>query len=295
MKKRLESDRIDLHIHSTASDGTYTPSEIISLAQKLNLKAISITDHDTIEGSIEAARISPSPSLKLLSGVEISASPPPLFSCSGTIHILGYLVNHNDKRLNNLLFSLQEARKNRNPKIIQRLKDLGIELSLDEVRNEIGKGQLGRPHIASVMEKKGFVKSIDEAFKKYLGQGMPAYVEKYRIESSKAIKIILDAGGVPVLAHPVLIQLTNNDLLESMIENLVSMGLMGVEVYYPEHSDIQVASLLEIAKKLNLLVTGGSDFHGLLKPNVKMGSGRGNLNIPYELYEKLMDARGKRC
>lgn len=278
---------IDLHIHSNASDGTLSPSEILALAQNLNLAAIAITDHDTVNGSKEALGIGIPPSLKFLTGVEISASPPPSFPYSGSFHILGYSINIDDPLLNKTLAILQEARKNRNPGIIDRLNSLGIDLSMSELLSEVGDAQLGRPHIARLMVKKGYVESISEAFDKYLGKGRPAYLDKYRIDCSRAIEVILGAGGIPVIAHPFLLNPRDVADIEDLIIVLKKMGLKGIEVYYPEHSPHVISQLAYIANRHELLMTGGTDFHGSLKPEIKMGSGRGDFFVPYILYEKL--------
>ena len=280
---------IDLHVHSTASDGTYSPEEILTLAKKLNLAAISITDHDTIDGSKEAIVSGIPPGIKFLTGVEISAAPPSSFSCSGSFHILGYSFRSDDPDLNQTLYTLQMARKNRNPGIIERLNNLGFDISIEEVLEFTGRGQTGRPHIARLMVEKGFVGSIDEAFDRYLGKGKPAYVDKYRIECAAAIEIIAGAGGIPVLAHPSLITIGNGRNFEDLIAGLKEMGIKGVEAYYPEHSKEQGSYYLKLAKKHKLLVTGGTDFHGSLKPDVNMGSGRGDFHVPYSLYEDLIN------
>ena len=283
-----EHVRIDLHIHSTASDGTLSPSEIISLAHSLNLGAIAITDHDTIDGSKEALALGIPPSLKFLTGVEISASFDPSFPCTGSFHMLGYSMRLDDPVLNQALDQLQDARKNRNPRIVERLNNLGIDISLKDVANEFGEGQLGRPHIAQIMVKKGFVKSINEAFDKYLGTDRPAYVDKYRFDCARAIEIILAAGGIPVLAHPFFLDIKNKDRFEDLIVKLKEIGLKGIEVYYSEHSPDLTAFYAEIANRYGLLMTGGSDFHGSVKPDIQMGSGRGDLFVPYRLYENLV-------
>ena len=284
-----EHVRIDLHIHSTASDGTLSPSEIISLAHSLNIGAVAITDHDTIDGSKEAFTLDIPPSLKLLTGVEISVSSNPSLPYTGSFHMLGYSIRLDDPVLNRTLDMLQDARKNRNPKIIEHLNNLGIDISLKDVTDECSEGQLGRPHIAQLMVKRGFVKSINEAFDKYLGTGRPAYVDKYRLDCARAIEVILAAGGIPVLAHPFFLDIENKDRFEDLIVNLKELGLKGIEVYYSEHSPDLTAFYAEIANRYGLLMTGGSDFHGSVKPDIKMGSGRGDLFVPYELYEKLVN------
>lgn len=279
---------IDLHLHSTASDGTFTPSEIIRQAQKQNLSAIAITDHDTVEGSKEALSLGIPPSVKFLTGVEISASPPAAINCFGSFHILGYALELDDTELIKTLAILQKARKNRNPGIIRRLNNLGFSFSLSDVKAEVGPGQLGRPHIAQVMVKKGFVDSIDEAFNKYLAQGKPAYQKKYRIDCQRAIDVINGAGGLPVLAHPYLLGLNRDIDLEKLIIILKDMGLKGLEVYYPGHPPEKTAYYTELAKKHDLLMTGGTDFHGSLTPGLQMGTGRGEFFVPYSLYEKIV-------
>ena len=291
MKKPLDYNKnvkIDLHIHSTASDGTCSPLEIINLAQRNNLGAISITDHDTIDGIKEALAIGIPPSINFLTGVEISAAPPPSFTFPGSFHILGYAINIDDAQLNQTLVKLQEARKNRNPQIVERLNRMGFELTLSEMRQDFGECQLGRPHIAKQMVKKGFVQSIAEAFDKYLGKGQPAYVDKYRIDCDRAIEVILNAGGIPVLAHPVLLEIKNDDVFEALVSCLKTMGLKGIEAYYPDHTPDLIARYIEIANRHGLLITGGTDFHGSIKPDIKMGSGRGNFSVPYELYESIV-------
>lgn len=199
---------IDLHIHSTASDGTLSPAEIIAMAVQLRLGAIAITDHDSIAGSREALLSGIPPELGFLTGVEMSAEPPPSYPGSGSIHILGYALRLDDPELNRTLERLQNARKNRNPEILQRLNQLGIPIRLQEVEREAAGGQAGRPHIATLLIKKGVVKTIEEAFDRYLGNGKPAYVDKLRIECRQAIELINAAGGIPVLAHPGLLEST---------------------------------------------------------------------------------------
>jgi hypothetical protein len=282
--------RIDLHIHSTASDGTLSPSEILTLAQDFNIAAISITDHDTLEGSRNALSCGIPPSVKFLTGVEISADPPDSFSLSGSLHILGYAVDADHLELNQTLSKLKDSRENRNPRILKLLSGLGIEITFDELRNIAKESQPGRPHIARLMVKKGYVPSIDAAFDQYLGNGRPAYVDRFRFGCEETIQIILNAGGIPVLAHPMLLGIQQSDIFEDFIAVLTDMGLRGIEVYYPDHTQDLMAYYTRLARRHHLLITGGTDFHGDIKPEIKMGSGKGNLFIPYELYETLISS-----
>ncbi|MGE5256836.1 MAG: PHP domain-containing protein [Hyphomicrobiales bacterium] len=279
---------IDLHIHSTASDGTLSPADIIALALRLRLGAISITDHDSLAGCREALLDGVPDTLGFLTGVEISAEPPPSYPGAGSIHILGYGMRLDDPELNRTLEKLQDARKDRNPQIIARLNKLGIAIRLEEVEKEASGGQPGRPHIAKLLVKKGIVRTIDDAFDRYLGDGKPAYVDKFRIESSQAIGLINAAGGIPVLAHPSLLDLENDQQLDEILREMISMGLKGVEVYFPAHTPGQTRWYAELAKRYSLLMSGGTDFHGDIQPEIQMGVGRGDLRVPFELYERLI-------
>ncbi len=285
--------KIDLHIHSNASDGTLSPPAILNVAVDIQLAAISLTDHDTVKGVYQALEHGVPDPLKFITGVEISANPPRNFPYKGSLHILGYGINIADQRLNSALDKLQKARQDRNPHIIKKLREIGFDLSLDEVAamlesdgDERGKN-CGRPHIARLMVDKGFCGSIDDAFDRYLGADQPAYVEKYRIECADAIKMILGAGGAPVLAHPVLYQTNDADAIEELLITLKAMGLCGLEVRYSEQSSDQTADYTRLSKKHGLLMTGGSDFHGALRPDIKMGSGMGDLHVPYHFYIEL--------
>ncbi len=283
---------IDLHIHSTASDGTLTPSEILEMARQLKLGAIAITDHDTISGTKEALQIGIPPSIQFVSGVEISTAPIPPFDADGSYHILGYFFRIDDDALKQTLFELQNARQSRNSKIIHQLNNLGIDITSEEVHREAVNGQTGRPHIARALIRKGVVSSINEAFETYLGNGKPAYVDKFRIRCSDAVELISHAGGIPVLAHPGLLKIEGHDTVNAFFTVLKKIGLKGIEVYYPQHSDDQVSMYLSLAASHDLLITGGSDFHGELTPEIKMGSGDGALFVPFSLYEKLAETAG---
>ncbi len=278
---------IDLHIHSTASDGTYSPSEIFEIASRQGLEAISITDHDTTEGSRIALTCRPSSGPSFITGVEISAQAPERSNISGSLHILGYGIDPSDVPLVQALDQLRQVRNTRIHQIVQRLNQIGIALTVAQVMAEVGQATAGRPHVARALIKAGVVKNVNEAFDRFIGNDAPAFVGKKRLPCDLVFKLIQSAGGIPVMAHPSLIKCSPNDALEDLIESLCKMGLMGIEVYYPDHDAAVVAHYLSLARKFKLLVTGGSDFHGQLIPDIMMGRGRGDLYIPYTLFENL--------
>lgn len=277
---------IDLHIHSSASDGTFTPREILTQAGRLGLAAISITDHDTVDGCRQVMALPTPAGVQCLTGIEISSQPPEGFGLAGSLHILGYGIDPSDPHLIRAISPLQEARQQRLPKMIGRLNHLGFKISEEEVREVVGRGQPGRPHLARAMMKKGVVNSIDEAFDRYLGNGQPAYVQKYRLPYRQAIETILRAGGIAVLAHPGLLELPAEADL-ALLQRLKRAGLGGIEAYYPRHSAEAAARYRRLAQKLALLITGGTDFHGDITPDIQLGSARGGFSVPYEIYRAL--------
>ena len=285
---------IDLHIHSTASDGSLHPSELMQMAARQGLEAISITDHDTLTGTRAALAGDVPDGLHFVTGVEISAQPPRNSRISGSLHILGYGIDPDYTPLVEALSEMQKSRDQRIIRIVDRLNRIDIPITLQQVLDEVGEGSAGRPHVASVMIKAGIVADVDEAFDRYLAKGCPAFVSKARLDCARTMELITAAGGVPVLAHPCLIrtqgQQGSKNLLP-LIRTLVDIGLKGLEVYYPGHTEQDIANLNEIAAQLNLLVTGGSDFHGKISPDIQMGCGSGQLNVPFALYEQLISSR----
>ncbi len=278
---------IDLHIHSTASDGTYAPADLLRMAARLGLEAIAITDHDILEGSRQALSGAIPANLKLISGVEISVNAPADCRIDGSMHVLGYGIDLQDPPLNAALEELQDARNRRIPAIVTRLNELGVGIDLEAVLEQAGEGAAGRPHVASVLVRMGAARDIDDAFQKYLAGGRPAYVDKYRLECRRAFDLIRGAGGVPVLAHPFLIRSRQDHWMGSLFKRLADMGLLGVEAYYSKHPPEIVDFIKKEARKYNLLITGGSDFHGELTPGVQMGRGLGDLFVPSELFGTL--------
>ena len=274
---------IDLHTHSTASDGSFSPTELVKLAKEMGLRALALTDHDTIEGLAEFIKTGKELDLETVPGTELSA-----YFEKGTLHILGYFIDFHSPKLKDRLKKLQEARAERNPKIVKKLQALGIPITYEEVVAISGGGQVGRPHFAKLLLQKGIVKTFDEAFERFLKRGAPAYVEKDKIFPRECLEIILEAGGIPVLAHPFTLHL-ENDALEAFVKQLKDWGLRGIEAYYTEHTPAQTAFYLKLAEKYGLCVTGGSDFHGKNKPEIKLGLGYGNLRVPYRLLERLKE------
>ena len=277
---------VDLHLHTTASDGVRTPSEIVNYAKDKGLQAIAITDHDTIEGLeeglLEGGRIG----FEVIPGVEISAEHSP-----GSMHLLGYFLDIYHPLLRGKLNYLQKARAERNPKIIENLNRLGVRINYEEVVKTSGGGQVGRPHFAQVLLEKGYVRSFQEAFDRFLKKGAPAYVDKIRFKPKEAISFIREAGGVAVLAHPKTLGMSDFIAFEKIVLELMEAGLKGVEVFYPEHSSLEVAQFKALAERQGLLMTGGTDYHGIEKENFDIGVGRGEMRLPYSLVEGLKAVR----
>lgn len=276
---------VDLHTHSTASDGSLSPQELVRYAKKKGAAAISLTDHDTVEGLEEALTAGQELELEVIPGLEISAQYE-----GGTMHILGYYIDPSDPDLNRELSRLQQARKERNPKILEKLRAQGIPITLDQIKT-LAKGQIGRPHIARVLVQLGAVSSIKEAFQKYLTKGALAYVEKFRFPPLKSISLILRAGGIPILAHPFTLNCSSLRDLKVLVKELKSKGLYGMEVFYPEHTAEQTRDYLSLVRELNLLYTGGTDYHGNNREKTDLLTGNGNLKIPYEVVENLKAVR----
>jgi predicted metal-dependent phosphoesterase TrpH len=282
------SGLIDLHIHTSASDGSFSPQKIVELAKAKGLRAISITDHDTIDGNAEALKAGEKIGLEVIPGVEISVEWE-----ERPVHILGYYIHGENDALRSTLKDLIDFREERNPKIIKRLNFLGIDISYEEVKAVVGDGTaIGRPHIAQVLIERGYVKNGDEAFKKYLKRGGAAYVEKRRLTPSEGIELIKAASGIPVLAHPYNIDGIKKRDLEHVVLQFKRMGIEGIETYYPLHNAHQILKLKTFAEKYGLYITGGTDFHGEQKPDIQLGSGFGSLSIPYELILKMKENHG---
>src|SRR5882672_7284844 len=217
---------VDLHSHSTASDGTLAPRDVARLALRNGLVGWALTDHDTISGIAQAAAESLMLGIDFLPGIEISAEYP----YPGTMHILGYGIDPSSPTLADLTATLIAGRDNRNPKIVKRLQELGVAITMEEVENEAGGAVVGRPHIAAILHRKGYVTSIKAAFNKYLAPGGSAYFDKERLSPRRALEMIIDSGGLPVLAHPIQLRCENDAKLEFVVKELIDLGLAGIEV-----------------------------------------------------------------
>ncbi|MFA6132897.1 MAG: PHP domain-containing protein [Phycisphaerae bacterium] len=277
---------VDLHTHSTASDGSVSPQRLLAEADAAGLAVIALTDHDTTEGLAPARQAAAEfPQLRLVSGIEVSAA-----FAGGTMHILGLGIDENAPSLQALTREMQAARAGRNPRIIAKLQALGLAIDLADVLAQAGGGDqriLGRLHIAQTLAAKGHVRCPAEAFDRYLGDGGPAAVPKDRWRPRQVIDAIHGGGGIAMLAHPSQLRCANRLQLERVLRDLAHAGLDGIEVYHPDHSPQQTRLCLELATKLNLLPSGGSDFHGLGKPAVQLGHPRVSVTMIERTAERL--------
>ena len=276
---------VDLHCHSPASDGTLPPREVVRLAKDCNLTALALTDHDTVAGCSDAADEAKKLNIDFLCGIEISAE----FPHPGTMHILGYGVDPDSPHLKNLTETLIAGRDNRNPKIVEKLNEMGVSVTMDEWHNEAKGNVLGRPQLAAILLRKGYVSSIKQAFDKYIGQGAPAYFDKERLTPKQALERIHAARGLAVLAHPVQLRTPNDAQLQQIIKDLTDMGLDGLEIIHSDHTQTDVEKFTALADRYHLLKTGGSDFHGTNKKDIHLGIANGR-KIPREFFDALKAA-----
>jgi hypothetical protein len=269
---------VDLHVHTSFSDSIYSPEEVLKKAKEAGLVAVGICDHDSIDGIRKALDFEDEYGVEVIPGVELSSE---LSSESGNmeVHILGYYLDWTNPRFQALLKTIQEVRVWRAELMVSKLQQLGINLEFKEVLAESGRGSVGRPHIARLMVKHGYVREIQEAFDKYLRFGGPAYVSKYEMHPEEAVAQIKKLHGIPVLAH-----MKFSPMTEAELGDLVKAGLRGMEVYHARHTEEENRRFLELAEKHNLIITGGSDSHGEEDPI-------GCIKLPYELLEKLKEER----
>ncbi len=276
-------DYIDLHTHTTASDGTFTPTNLIAYAKEKGLKAVAVTDHDTLDGLKEAVKAGKDYGITVIPGIEISAEYR-----GADLHVLGLNVDYEQPDFVSEINRCHSLREERNVKMIARLNEKGFDISSDDMVRQFGEATFTRAHYAQMMRDKGYVKDKNEAFSKYLNPGMPLYIPREKVTPEQAIHIIKLGHGKPVLAHPLLYHLTDEEI-DELVGNLVKEGLVGMEAIYVLNKGDDTERMTAIAQKHGLFITGGSDFHGTIKPDIDLGVGKGNLKVPAWLLENIIE------
>jgi predicted metal-dependent phosphoesterase TrpH len=273
---------IDLHTHTNESDGTYSPFELVDAAVDLRLEALAISDHDTLAGYDRALPRASEKGLDLVCGIELSTK-----FHGRTVHLLGYFLQEKPTHaFRAWLAEMQATRRDRNLRMAERLRSLGIDVSIEEVERK-GRSLAGRPHFAKLMLEKGYVSTIQQAFDDYLDESAKGYVDRQEPDMQMAIKRIAAAGGISSIAHPVRMGYRDPEQMRAVVAELRDAGLTAIEVYHSDHRPADVQQYLELAWEFDLAVTGGSDFHGDVKPGIRLGSGPGNLNIPVSVLALL--------
>lgn len=279
---------IDLHVHSSASDGSLTPEEVVLLARKAGLRCFALTDHDTVDGVEPALQYAGKfENIDVIPGIELSC-----YYKNREIHIVGLFVNHRDKAFLEELQKLKQAREDRNEKMVQNFVDAGIPITIEELKHGNPNSVITRAHFARVLVEKGVCRNKTEAFDKYLGIGCPFYLPKPKVTPEHVLNLIKQAGGTAILAHPYSYKFSKSEV-ETLLDTLIPLGLSGLECYYSTYDDGQIQELRSIALAKNLLVSGGSDFHGVVKPDISIGTGRGNLCIPEKLLTAICEYRAQ--
>ncbi len=278
---------VDLHVHSNASDGTLPPAQVVELGAQISLAALALTDHDTVKGIPEALDAAENlrkqgKEIQVIPGVELSAAYK-----QSDIHILGLFIDHEHPPLIEALDSAVAERDSRNAKMILNLQNAGLDVSMDALTALAGESVVTRSHFAQYLVEQHYCKDRQDAFHKYLRADGPYYVGRKYMSPELAISLILDAGGIPILAHPLLYHLTEREL-KDLIEQLVSFGLEGLEAMHSSNVSNEEPFLISLARSLHLKISGGSDFHGSAKPDIKLGIGRGNLKVPSHILDDLM-------
>lgn len=277
---------IDLHVHSSASDGSYSPAEVTRLAYHAGLHRFALTDHDTVEGVEEALREATTyTDFAVIPGIELSC-----YYKNREIHIVGLFVDHKNTTFLSGLSELKQARENRNIQMVQNFVNAGIPLTMEELRHGNPNSVITRAHFARVLVEKGICKSKQEAFDKYLGIGCPFYLAKPKVTPKHVLSLIQQAGGTAILAHPYSYKFDHNEVV-ALLDYLIPLGLAGMECYYSTYDNGQMQTLRSLALSKGLLVSGGSDFHGVIKPDISIGTGRSNLCIPEKLLDTILAHR----
>src|SRR5262245_34248045 len=275
-------DRIDLHAHTNRSDGSLTPPQLVALAKQVGLRALAVTDHDTTVALAEAREVGRRLGVEILTGIEITARFP-----GRAMHILAYGFEEREPVLQALLAEVVSHRDQRNPKILQKLADAGCPVTMEEVRAQATGEVIARPHIAKALVARGYVPDTRTAFQLYLKDGGPAFVAAETVEPAEVLSVVRAAGGVSVVAHPRQLRVETPDGYRAVFRDLVAAGLGGIEVQHPSHNNGERTFFAEIARKNGLVESGGSDFHGEAKPDIRLGVGDGSISVGYETWEAL--------
>lgn len=276
---------VDLHTHSTASDGSESPTALIEMAVGVGLSVLAVTDHDTLGGIAEARDSAARSGIDLISGTEIS------LDYLGGMHLVVLWLEPGPGPLQDQLAGLQGGRVGRNAAIVEALTDLGMPVTLEEVIEQSGGGSVGRPHIAAVMMRKGYVESVAEAFDLWLGTGRPAYASRPRLSPEEAIGLARDSGGVPILAHPHTLGINRSQEMADLLVRLRSAGLVGLEAMYAAYHRHEREGYADLARRFGLVASGGSDYHGSYKPGLELGTGYGDLEVPDHVVDELRERR----
>ncbi|MBD5545112.1 MAG: PHP domain-containing protein [Lachnospiraceae bacterium] len=276
---------VDLHVHSTKSDGSFTPSELVEYGIKKGLSALALTDHDTTEGLEEAFLAAKGKDIEIIPGIEFSTEYQ-----GKDIHVLGLYIDYEGEEFRKYLRDFQESRNIRNEKMCRKLEEHGIHISYEGLKERFPGAVLTRAHYARFLWEEGYVSSMKEAFERYIGDHAPCFLPREKVTPAQAVELILRAKGVPILAHPVLYRMSD-ERLEKLVAELKNAGLMGIEAVYSTYNSGEERQMKKLAKKYELLISGGSDFHGAAKPGLDLATGYGKLVIPYDILERIKEAK----
>lgn len=271
---------VDLHAHSRVSDGSFSPEDLVTEAARVGLSAVALTDHDTLDGLDRAVARGFELGIEVIRGIELS--------CGDGLHMVVLFLPDGPNPLSNQLFAIKEGRANRNTKMVVRLQELGIDITMEEVLAEAGEGVVGRPHFSNVMIEKGYVPDANTAFRQYLGNNAPGFVDRESLSGPVAAALARKSGGVPIMAHPHTLRLDNAAQFEGRLSELHDAGLVGMEVIYPSYSPSERRVYAQVARDYGFVASGGSDFHGTYKAHIGLGTGvDGNVEVPESVLEEL--------
>ena len=282
----MDTGIIDMHVHSNASDGTFSPDALMEEAKRAGLSAMALTDHDTMDGTAPAQEAAEKLGIEFIPGVELSTD---YLGCE--VHVLGYYVSKDDPKLKSMMEQFRDFRSSRNDRMVESLQQEGFSITMEELKKRAPDSILSRAHVAKYLVETGQAPDISFVFANYIGEGCRCYIQRPMISPIDAVNLIRGAGGICVLAHPVMYKLPEDDL-HRMIQEMKDAGMCGIEAIYSENTAGDEKRFRELTASYGLIVTGGSDFHGANKPDIKLGVGKGDLHIPYRILEELKEMRG---